>query len=81
MGWEVLEVFEEKISGGKLNEERPQLMKMVHLVEYLIFQQILSIQDKEYCVLTIVLEETNLLPQHMHKAHTTQKDYKQHHRV
>ena len=30
MGWEVLGVFEEKISGGKKNEERPQLMKMVN---------------------------------------------------
>lgn len=33
MGWEVLDVFEEKISGGKLNEERPQLMKMVQFVK------------------------------------------------
>jgi DNA invertase Pin-like site-specific DNA recombinase len=33
MGWEILGVFEEKISGGKLNEERPQLMKMVQFVK------------------------------------------------
>ena len=32
-GWEVLNVFEEKISGGKSNEERPQLMKMVQFVK------------------------------------------------
>jgi DNA invertase Pin-like site-specific DNA recombinase len=33
MGWEVLGVFEEKISGGKKNEERPQLMKMVQFIK------------------------------------------------
>ena len=32
-GWEVLNVFEEKISGGKSNEERPQLMKMIQFVK------------------------------------------------
>lgn len=32
-GWEVLGVFEEKISGGKSNEERPQLMKMIQFVK------------------------------------------------
>lgn len=32
-GWEVLNVFEEKISGGKANEERPQLMKMINFVK------------------------------------------------
>jgi DNA invertase Pin-like site-specific DNA recombinase len=32
-GWEVLNVFEEKISGGKSNEERPQLMKMIEFVK------------------------------------------------
>jgi DNA invertase Pin-like site-specific DNA recombinase len=33
MGWEVLGVFEEKISGGKKNEERPQLTKMIQFVK------------------------------------------------
>ncbi len=33
MGWEVLGVFEEKISGGKKNEERPQLTKMIDFVK------------------------------------------------
>ena len=42
MGWEVLEVFEEKISGGKLNEERPQLMKMVHFVIYINLEDCLN---------------------------------------
>ena len=28
MGWEVLKSFEEKISGGKYNEDRPKLMEM-----------------------------------------------------
>jgi DNA invertase Pin-like site-specific DNA recombinase len=32
-GWDVLNVFEEKISGGKSNEERPQLMKMIQFVK------------------------------------------------
>ena len=32
-GWEVLGVFEEKVSGGKSNEERPQLMKMIQFVK------------------------------------------------
>jgi DNA invertase Pin-like site-specific DNA recombinase len=32
-GWEVINVFEEKISGGKSNEERPQLMKMIQFVK------------------------------------------------
>ncbi len=32
-GWEVLRVFEEKISGAKLNEERPQLMKMIDFIK------------------------------------------------
>lgn len=32
-GWVVLNVFEEKISGGKSNEERPQLMKMIQFVK------------------------------------------------
>jgi len=32
-GWLVLNVFEEKISGGKLNEERPQLMKMIQFIK------------------------------------------------
>lgn len=32
-GWKVLGVFEEKISGGKTNEERPQLMKMIQFVK------------------------------------------------
>ena len=33
MGYEVLSVFEEKISGAKNNEERPQLMEMIEFVE------------------------------------------------
>jgi DNA invertase Pin-like site-specific DNA recombinase len=32
-GWEVLRVFEEKISGAKLNEDRPQLMKMIDFIK------------------------------------------------
>jgi len=32
-GWEVLRVFEEKISGAKKNDERPQLMKMVDFIK------------------------------------------------
>jgi DNA invertase Pin-like site-specific DNA recombinase len=32
-GWEVLKVFEEKISGAKLNEERPQLMNMIDFIK------------------------------------------------
>lgn len=31
--YEVVNVFEEKISGGKTNEERPQLMKMINFVK------------------------------------------------
>lgn len=33
MNYEVVNVFEEKISGGKMNEERPQLMKMINFVK------------------------------------------------
>lgn len=31
--YEVVNVFEEKISGGKINEERPQLMEMINFVK------------------------------------------------
>lgn len=31
--YEVVKIFEEKISGGKTNEERPQLMKMVDFIK------------------------------------------------
>ena len=31
--YEVVKIFEEKISGGKANEERPQLMKMVDFIK------------------------------------------------
>lgn len=31
--WEVVSVFEEKISGAKSNEERPQLMKMIDFIK------------------------------------------------
>lgn len=30
--YEVVKIFEEKISGGKINEERPQLMKMIDFI-------------------------------------------------
>jgi DNA invertase Pin-like site-specific DNA recombinase len=33
MGWEVVKVFEEKISGAKKNEERPELMKMIEFIK------------------------------------------------
>ena len=33
MGYEVVRVFEEKISGGKNNEDRPQLMEMISFVK------------------------------------------------
>lgn len=33
MGWEVIKVFEEKISGGKKNEERPILLEMIQFVK------------------------------------------------
>jgi len=33
MGYEVVGIFEEKISGGKLNEERPALMEMMELIK------------------------------------------------
>ncbi|MFZ4679025.1 MAG: recombinase family protein [Flavobacterium sp.] len=33
MNYEVVSIFEEKISGGKTNEERPELMKMINLVK------------------------------------------------
>jgi DNA invertase Pin-like site-specific DNA recombinase len=33
MNYEVLGVFQEKVSGGKSNEERPQLMKMIEFVK------------------------------------------------
>lgn len=33
MNYEVLNIFEEKISGGKTNEERPELMKMINFVK------------------------------------------------
>ena len=33
MGWEVINVFEEKISGGKKNEERPALLEMIGFVK------------------------------------------------
>ncbi|WP_218618724.1 recombinase family protein [Flavobacterium inviolabile] len=31
--YEVVKIFEEKISGGKTNEERPQLMKMINFIK------------------------------------------------
>ncbi|KIA99446.1 DNA resolvase [Flavobacterium sp. KMS] len=31
--YEVVNIFEEKISGGKINEERPQLMEMINFVK------------------------------------------------
>ena len=34
MNYEVVAIFEEKISGGKTNEERPELMKMINFVKY-----------------------------------------------
>lgn len=33
MNYEVVSVFEEKISGGKTNEERPQLMEMINFIK------------------------------------------------
>lgn len=33
MNYEVVSVFEEKISGGKTNEERPQLVKMINFIK------------------------------------------------
>ena len=33
MGWEVLKIFEEKISGGKDNEDRAKLMEMIDYVK------------------------------------------------
>ncbi len=33
MGFKVLRVFEEKISGGKKNEERPKLMEMINFIK------------------------------------------------
>lgn len=33
MGWEVVKIFEEKISGGKKNEERPILMEMIDFIK------------------------------------------------
>ncbi|WP_293896500.1 recombinase family protein [Flavobacterium sp.] len=34
MNYEVVSIFEEKISGGKTNEERPELMKMINFIKY-----------------------------------------------
>ncbi len=31
--YEVVKIFEEKISGGKTNEKRPQLMNMIHFIK------------------------------------------------
>lgn len=33
MNYEVVNIFEEKISGGKTNEERPQLMEMINFIK------------------------------------------------
>jgi len=33
MGWEVVKIFEEKISGGKKNDERPILMEMIGYIK------------------------------------------------
>ena len=33
MNYEVVSIFEEKISGGKTNEERPELMKMIDFIK------------------------------------------------
>jgi DNA invertase Pin-like site-specific DNA recombinase len=33
MNYEVVAIFEEKISGGKTNEERPELMKMINFIK------------------------------------------------
>jgi DNA invertase Pin-like site-specific DNA recombinase len=33
MNYEVVSIFEEKISGGRTNEERPELMKMINFVK------------------------------------------------
>ena len=33
MNYEVVSTFEEKISGGKTNEERPELMKMINFIK------------------------------------------------
>ncbi len=33
MNYEVVSIFEEKISGGKTNEERPELMKMINFIK------------------------------------------------
>lgn len=33
MNYEVVSIFEEKISGGKKNEERPELMKMINFIK------------------------------------------------
>ena len=33
MNYEVVAIFEEKISGGKINEERPELIKMINFIK------------------------------------------------
>ena len=33
MGYEVVKTFEEKISGGKNNEDRPKLMEMINFIK------------------------------------------------
>ena len=33
MGWQVMKAFEEKISGGKNNEDRPKLMEMINYIK------------------------------------------------
>ena len=42
MNYEVLNIFEEKISGGKTNEERPELMKMINYIKSNKIDKVLS---------------------------------------
>jgi DNA invertase Pin-like site-specific DNA recombinase len=65
MGWDVLKSFEEKVSGGKENEDRPKLMEMIQYIEKNKVDKVLCWELSRIGRNTIeVLKTIKLLNQH-----------------
>jgi len=65
MKWDVIGVFEEKVSGGKKNEERPKLMEMISFVKENQVDKVLCWELSRLGRNTLeVLQTINLLNEH-----------------
>jgi DNA invertase Pin-like site-specific DNA recombinase len=65
MKWDVVGVFEEKVSGGKKNEERPKLMEMISFVKENQVDKVLCWELSRLGRNTLeVLQTINLLNEH-----------------